>query len=499
MIKIKQNSFNTFQKQLDISIRARIPLLYIVSYEEERAIKEIQQVTDSEEKKLYIWSLTEGLCNIALPNEKMPAATKDPYLLMKHIIDSKEKAIYIFLDLHYLLDKDPRIVRRLRDAEHKLLNSNKTIIILSPILTVPEELEKSIKVLDYDLPSIDELNNVLNRLKSKLVKLSSNEREQLVQAARGLTIREMENVLSEALVSEGKITKDTIHIILEEKKQIIRKSGVLEYFAPDSDLTDVGGLASLKLWLTKRKRAFSEDARKFGIPAPKGVLLVGVQGCGKSLVAKSIAALWRLPLLRLDMGRLFSGLVGSSEANLRKATRLAEMLSPAILWIDEIEKGLSGIQSSGYSDGGTTARVYGSFITWLQEKKTPVFVVATANMIKLLPPEILRKGRLDEIFFVDLPRLKERKEIFRIHLQKRHRQAKDFDLKKLANSSEGFSGAEIEQAIIDGLYDAFENGRPLTSDDIEHNLKATVPISKTMEENISELRLWAQTRTRRAS
>jgi SpoVK/Ycf46/Vps4 family AAA+-type ATPase len=273
----------------------------------------------------------------------------------------------------------------------------------------------------------------------------------------------------------------------------------LEFYSSDERLTNVGGLEILKEWLRKRVRAFSDEARAFGLPEPKGILLVGVQGCGKSLVAKSVSNSWRLPLLRLDVGRLFSSLVGSSEENLRNAIKVAESIAPVVLWVDEIEKGFSGVGSSNMSDAGTAARVFGSFITWLQEKKAPVFVIATANLVNQLPPELVRKGRFDEIYFVDLPSASERAEIWRIHLVKRNRDPAQFDLHSLAMASDGLSGAEIEQAVIAGLYEAFDRNRPLGMADLLDVLQDTVPLSQMMEEEIAALRAWARQRARPAS
>ncbi len=298
---------------------------------------------------------------------------------------------------------------------------------------------------------------------------------------------------------KGRLDGEALEIVAAEKQQIIRKSGLLEFYASDEALSTVGGLDTLKEWLRKRVRAFGPEARAFGLPEPKGILLVGVQGCGKSLVAKSVANSWRLPLLRLDVGALFSSLVGSSEQNLRNAIKLAESIAPVVLWVDEIEKGFSGVGSSNVSDAGTAARVFGSFITWLQEKNAPVFVIATANDVRALPPELVRKGRFDEIFFVDLPSAVERQEIWRIHLLKRNRNPADFDLNQLAMASDRLSGAEIEQAVIAGLYDAFDAGRPLQMDDLLNVLQETVPLSTMMSEEIDALRAWAERRARPAT
>jgi SpoVK/Ycf46/Vps4 family AAA+-type ATPase len=309
-------------------------------------------------------------------------------------------------------------------------------------------------------------------------------------------LTEAENVFARSLVEKRTLDVETI---LSEKEQVIRKSGVLEYYPASEKFSDVGGLNALKDWLSTRQAAFTEKARDFGLPEPRGILILGVQGCGKSLTCKAIGSLWRLPLLRLDIGRIFSGIVGSSEENVRRAIRVAESVAPVVLWMDEMEKGFAGVKSSPFSDAGTTSRVFGTFVTWLQEKTAPVFVVATANDISQLPPELMRKGRFDEIFFVDLPSEEERKDIFAIHLSKRKRDPKSFDLDLLAKNTPGFSGAEIEQSVVSALFDAFHAGRELNTDDIVKAVKQSVPLSVTMEEEISSLREWARTRARAAS
>jgi len=301
------------------------------------------------------------------------------------------------------------------------------------------------------------------------------------------------------LVAKGRLSEDDIGDILAEKKQIVRKSGLLEYFDVDDKFDHVGGLKLLKEWLVKRGQAFTEQARTYGLPEPRGILLVGVQGCGKSLTAKAVSNLWQLPLLRLDLGKVFSSLVGSSEENIRRATAVAENIAPCVLWIDEIEKGLSGLDSSGSSDAGTASRVFGFFITWMQEKTRPVFVIATANNIEQLPPEIMRKGRFDEIFFVDLPSPVERAEIFDIHIERFGRDPKKFEQKRLVKESKNFSGAEIREAIIGAMYDAFAESREFNTDDIVKNMQVTVPLARTVAEKIAALREWADYRARRAS
>jgi SpoVK/Ycf46/Vps4 family AAA+-type ATPase len=500
------SSLSAIAQEIKLHIQARYPLIYLVSWEEDRVIAEIEKIAieDDQRKMVCTWTETVGLRNIVL--DRADNLKKDPLQILNHIIESQEKAIYLLLDFHPFLN-DHLVIRRVRDAARVLKTSNKTLIFLSPTLILPNELSKEIVVFDFDLPSLPELNAALDdsieqakddkRIKG--VRLKKGQRERLLKASQGLTIDEMKSALSKAFVAHQKLGESTIPLMLAEKKQIIRKSGVLEYYSPEETFDEIGGEKYLKRWLSKRDKAFTEDARKFGLPVPKGLLLVGVQGCGKSLTAKAVASKWKLPLLRFDLGKVFSGLVGASEENIRKAIKLAESIAPCILWVDEIEKGLSGSASSNFSDAGTAARVFGTFVTWLQEKTKSVFVIATANDISQLPPEILRKGRFDEIFFVDLPGPDERKEIFRIHLEKRHRSSEHFDLDLLRNYSEGFSGAEIEQVIISALYDAFEHGRPLTTDDIVKSLQETVPLSRTMAEHISALREWSKTRARSAS
>ena len=326
--------------------------------------------------------------------------------------------------------------------------------------------------------------------------LKNGQREAVLNAARGLTCTEAENVFAKSLVMTHQLDVD---VIIAEKEQLIRRSRTLEYFNSVKDFSNVGGMNLLKQWLRQRSRAFSEKARLFGLPEPKGLLLLGVHGAGKSLLAKAVASQWHLPLLRLDLGRVFSELVGSSESNIRSALNMAESVAPCVLWIDEIEKGLGGVASSHQSDAGTTARIFASILTWMQEKTSPVFVIATANDISKLPPEMLRKGRFDEIFFVDLPQAQERREIFAIHLAQRGRDPLAFNLKQLAMAAEGFSGAEIEQVVISGLYNAFEEDRNLNTRDLLQNIQSTVPLSQTMEKEISQLRRWGRTHARPSS
>lgn len=500
----KSSQFKILQ-EIELLVRARYTIIYIVSFEERRVLHELRKICNKRNKLMYIWSATMGLSNPDDPTIIFDSNTNDPLELLAAIMRNQEKAIFTLLDFHSFLD-DPIIIRKLKDTAALLKSSYKTIVLLSPVLKIPPELEKEITIVEFPLPDEYELLQIFNGLLQSVsnnpnikVNLKPQDIEDIVKAALGLTTNEAENAFSKAIVNSHIIDANAINIVLTEKEQVIRKSGYLEFYPSDSRFENIGGLDALKRWLTKRHLAFTDRAREFGLPQPKGLLLVGVQGCGKSLTAKAVAAHWNLPLLRLDMGKVFSGLVGSSEENIRKTIQSAESIAPCILWIDEIDKGLSGIESSGSSDAGTSARVFGTFITWLQEKTKPVFVIATANDISNLPPELIRKGRFDEIFFVDLPNETERKNIFAIHLRQKKRDPAQFDLDLLAMEAEDFSGAEIEEAIISGLYDAFEANTELTTEHILNAIKSTIPLAHTMAEKIEDLRAWAKTRARFAS
>ena len=500
----------TFASELETLIRARYPILYLVSSEELRLQALVLDIAQKRSKKVFEWSCSTGIvpAGTSIQSQKLRnAATKDPVVALDQVIEQVEPAIFIFKDFHPFLTRNNfTVTRKLKEIALHLKNSFKTILIVSPVLEIPAELEKEITVLNHPLPTRDDLSELLDRIiadvkqfKQVRIELDDAGRERLLQAALGLTIGEAENVFARIIVKGERLSGDEVGEVFAEKQQIIRKSGLLEYYATEESFSHVGGLAVLKDWLAKRAVAFTAEARAFGLAPPKGILLLGVQGCGKSLCAKAVANLWQLPLLRFDMGRMFGSLVGSSEENVRRAIAVAESVAPAILWVDEIDKAFAGSQTSGAVDGGTTARVFGTFLTWLSEKTAPVFVVATANDITQLPPELLRKGRLDEIFFVDLPSREERLEIFQIHLRRRGREAARFKLDALADAAVDFSGAEIEEAINSALYDAFHAHQQLASEHIAGALTQTVPLARTMDAQISGLRAWAEGRARHAS
>ncbi len=491
------------KEELNILVQAQYPLIYLITPEEERAEHAVAKIAkdNADYKRVFVWTVTRGMVEYGQPRQGTQHNTVSPEAAIEWTIRQKEGGIYIFKDLHPFID-GPVITRWLRDAIASFKGSDKLIILMSPLQTVPFELEKEVVVLDYPLPNLTELNQVLSErlARSRGNRLDTETREKLLKAALGLTKDEAEKVYRKAQVQAGQLTESEVEIVLSEKKQLIRRNGILEYIEEDETINSVGGLEELKGWLKQRSNAFTERAREYGLPQPKGMLILGVPGCGKSLIAKTTSRLWGLPLLRLDMGRVYDGsTVGRSEANLRSALKTAESISPVILFIDELDKAFAGGGGSGDSDGGTSGRIFGSFLTWMQEKKSPVFVMATANRVERLPGEFLRKGRFDEIFFVDLPNSTERQDIFRIHLGKRRSEISRFDLEQLTKVSDGFSGAEIEQAIIAAMYDAFAQDREFTQLDIIAAIKATLPLSRTMTEQVTALRDWAGQRARPAS
>ena len=501
----RQAQLRRVDKDIEHLMRARYPLIYILSSEEKRVEKSIADVLHAREReknyktKIYTWSVTEGM---RLGKEPQ-GDSKDPLKALRFVVEAKadERAVFILRDLHAYL-KNPEVVRLLRDIGRKLKEELKTVFLISPLLAIPPELDKEVAVVEYPLPELLEIDAIFDRVSRNTgAKIpSGQEREHVVEAALGLTADEAEGVFAKSLEQTG--GSFDIDVILSEKERIVRKSGVLEFFRTQEKMDNIGGLDVLKGWLRKRQSAFSEEARQFGLPRPKGILMIGIPGGGKSLTAKAVGAAWRLPLLRLDVGKIFAGIVGSSEENMRRAIQMAEAVAPSILWVDELEKGFSGTGSSNNSDAGTAARVFGSFITWLQEKTSPVFVIATANNVDELPPEMMRKGRFDEIFFVDLPTLPERKEIVAIHIKRRGRDPEQFNLDLISEKSEGMTGAEIEQAIVSALFDEYDrNGKTgvLTSEGVLHSLQETVPLSRTMKEKIAALRNWCKTRARPAS
>ncbi len=490
------------KEELRTLIQAQYPLIYLVTSEEERAEREILSLAHqpASSRKVYVWTLTQGMVEFG-QTKAVQHGTASPQMAIEWTMRQKDPGVYIFKDLHPFKDSAD-VTRWLRDAVSGFKGTYKTIILMSPVQQIPIELETEIVVVDFDLPTRKELGEVLSHQLEHTSQrgMSDEDRERILTAALGLTKDEAEKVFRKAYIQRAQLTGGEVDIVLAEKKQLIRRNGILEFIANDETMEEVGGLGELKRWLTQRSEAFSERAREYGLPQPKGMLILGVPGCGKSLIAKTTAEMWGLPLLRLDMGRIYDGsTVGRSEANLRAAIKTAESISPCVLLIDELEKAFSGAGGSADSDAGTSSRIFGSFLTWMQEKSSPVFVMATANRVERLPSEFLRKGRFDEIFFVDLPTQAEREAVFRIHIRKRQRDVERFDCEELAKVAEGFSGAEIEQALIAAMYDAFAQNREFSQLDIISAIKCTLPLSRTMHEQVAALRDWARQRARPAA
>jgi AAA+ superfamily predicted ATPase len=475
-----------FPEQLDIYLRARFTLIGLVTSEEERAIESVRAVCEQSARDCFTWDAADGF--VTLSGSAAPPTARDPLTALEQVEKSAENALFVLKDFHEFWN-EPRAKRKLRNLAQRLKFTRKTILVTLPSAKIPDELKDETVVMDFPTAGTTELEGVLaNLTKTPGVKvnLTALGRDKLIQAAMGLTMAQAQRTFAKAIVRDGELTDEDIDLVTQEKKQIIRASEALEFYSVTETPNDVGGLGILKDWLRLRERAFTHEAREYGLPAPKGVALIGIPGTGKSLTAKMIGNLWRLPLLRLDVGALFGSLVGESEERARRALRLAETVAPCVVWIDEIEKGLS----HGGQDSGTSTRVFGTILTWMQEKSAACFVVATANDISKLPPELLRKGRFDEIFFLDLPTQKEREEIFSVHLRKRKRLPQDFDLPRLAQLAAGYVGAEIEQAVIEAMYVGFNQEREFNSDDIAAALKRQVPLSVSQRETIQSLRDW---------
>lgn len=504
-----------FDKELCDLLRARFPFIHISTYEEDRLTGELQRIVSTPElihtvRNVFIWKSSEGFRDV---NGLIQDDTFDKMAALNYVRNYEQPALFIFLDFHVFCEKcngrvDYNIIRSLKDLMPNLKQSiqPKNVVFVSPTFNIPDDLKKDVTVMDFELPSAEEIEEVLDDIIAANsggnlnVDLNEKEKESLVKAAVGLTLQEAENAFARAMVDDGCLNGADVDLVLKEKSQVIKKNDLLEYIDSEVNINDVGGLENLKKWLIKRDKSWLSSAKKYGLPSPKGVLLTGVPGCGKSLLAKSISSMWHLPLLRFDVSKVFNMYVGNSESNMREAIKTAEAISPCILWIDEIEKGFSGLGNDG--DSGTSSRIFGTFLSWMQEKTKPVFVVATANNIAGLPSEMMRKGRFDEIFFIDLPTLNERKQIFRVHLDSRLKDPgvigdfviDDKALEHLADLTEGFGGAEIEQIVIMGLFDAFAEERSIRMKDFENSIKNTVPLSITQAEQIRAIREWANIR-----
>ncbi len=470
--------------------RSRYTFLYLLTWEEDRAVRLLRQVGEKVGREVVVThtgASPEGVRDAGLSARE----------LLSWLQEQEQPMLFVLKDFHHDLG-DPAIIRTLRNIQPELAEREQTVCVISPLLSLPRELEKDIRVVDLPLPELAEVAKLLATLiKRQGIQIDVDLFEKFVKSSLGLTEAELKRVYTRIALTGNGFSSEDLTLLIQEKKAIIRKSEYLEFHDQTETMEEVGGLDQLKEWLANRSRAFTEKARKYGLPQPKGLFMVGVQGCGKSLTAKAVANLWRIPLLRMDVGGLLQA-QGSAEEKLRDTIKLAESLSPVVLWVDEIEKAFAGVETGAAEVAGAT-RAFGGFITWLQEKTRPVFVVATANNVRALPPELLRKGRFDEIFFVDLPNIHERTLIFQIHLRLRGRSPELFDCWALSEATEKYSGAEIEQVVVAALFQAFAAGRELSTDDLLSVARESVPLAVTMDRRIKDLREWARDRTRPAT
>ncbi|MDS3860538.1 AAA family ATPase [Thermosynechococcaceae cyanobacterium BACA0444] len=476
-----------FRADLDLLLRARYPLLFIPTGEEERLeaiLKDLQP-----QRAVYIWDFVEGYQGN--PND-VGFGKRNPLQALEFVekLPTAATAILVLRDFQRFLE-DVAISRKLRNLARLLKAQPKTILIISPNVNIPADLADAITVVEFPLPQASEIETEIRHLWQQLGQtIPEKGLGALVRACQGLTLERIRRVLGQAIAKNNALSLEDVDLVLAEKRQILQQTQILDYSPATETLADIGGLENLKDWLLRRGGSFSERARQYGLPYPRGLLLVGIQGTGKSLTAKVIAHQWQLPLLRLDVGRLFAGLVGESESRTRQMIQIAEALAPCVLWIDEIDKAFMGVDGRG--DAGTSSRVFGTFITWMAEKTSPVFVVATANNIQALPPELLRKGRFDEIFFVGLPTSEEREAIFHVHLTRlRPQTIRNYDLRRLAYETPDFSGAEIEQCIIEAMHIGFSQERDFTTEDILTAASEMVPLARTASEQVQHLQAWA--------
>jgi AAA+ superfamily predicted ATPase len=477
-------------------VKAGYPGIYIVSSEESRVEGELKKTADSLKYRLFAWSVVSGLVDTA---DGSSHNGQDPQEMLTALSELPENSVVLLRDFHQFIENpNPVLTRTLKDAMRIGKTKGRVVVIVACRLVLPPELERDFVVVDFTLPGKDELHVVLDNIakSARKKKPDRDVRDRLLDAASGLTSMEAENAFALSVIECGELSPA---VVSREKASSLKKNGVLEICSVSESMDNVGGLDVLKEWLGRRKDAFGRRAEEYRLPCPKGLLIIGIPGTGKSLTAKSTASVFQRPLLRLDAGRLYGGLVGESEANARSVIQTVEAIAPCILWIDEIEKGFSGSRSSGVTDGGTSSRVFGTFISWMQEKTSPVFIVATANDVSQLPPEMLRKGRFDELFFVDLPNVEERSAIWNIQIKKHGRDPAGFTGSKLVEASEGFTGSEIEQAFIDALYLSFSLGEEPTDKTVLEAIQNTVPLGKLMGEQINSLRKWAKGRARCAT
>ncbi len=483
-------------------IETQASLVLMISSEEERAERLVATAAREvfgESADMYMWSCLKGLTK---GEEALDGL--DPVAALGSFVKTRDDYPLLFKDLHLLLTDNPPLIRQLKDASRVLRQRKKAVFFVCPHLRLPDELYSIFKVMEIPLPRYEELSMLLDACialepKAESLKASVTDtlRGEMVRAAQGFTANEAVEAFRGALIDQEEVSSHAVDLVLREKQALVDKGGVLEFVNQETDTWEIGGLENLRKWLDERGRAFSPEAAEHGLTPPKGILAMGVSGCGKSLCVKAIASYWKLPLLRLDMGRIYDGLAGPPEEAMRKAIVTSEAVAPCVLWIDEIEAGIANQNKK--AGGGEEARVLAQFLTWMQEKTAPVFVGATANEVEVLPPEVLRKGRFDELFYVGLPVHEERKHILSIHMKKRKIDPEQFDMEYLAESTEGLNGAEIEEGVVSAIYASMSGNTELTEHMLANCFRNIVPLSRTMRERIEKIEAWARDRAMKAS
>ena len=512
-------------ERLKVLLNSSTPIVVIETVEEMRAVRMVRAACSDLNLATFEWSIASGLArsgssstdpqfedvqpggydsgrhNEAVQNSKAIYNSQDPSQMLANLEAIAIEAAFILKDLHRHMD-NPVVVRRLRDVGQKFSTNRRTVILTGPRIEIPAELASLVEFFDLELPDKVRLRQIVDEALVRIGKTHTLQKkldpaglDTLAENLRGLTEEEAERAVSQAVVSHYALSSACVTDVLDAKKKLLKRSEMLEFIDANDSMASVGGLDNLKSWLSQRRNSWDPQARQFGLDPPKGVIILGVQGCGKSLCARAIAGEWRLPLVKFDTAAIYDKFIGETEKRIQKVFKVAEGLAPCVLWIDELEKVFAGSgPDSASADAGVSSRLLASFLSWMQDRKAPVFVAATCNNVTVLPPELIRKGRFDELFFVDLPNTSERKQIFSIQLTKRKRSPADYDLDRVAATAKGFSGAEIESAVQTALYAAFSRKQELSNNDLVNALETTVPLSTTRAEEIAELRAWAQQR-----
>jgi SpoVK/Ycf46/Vps4 family AAA+-type ATPase len=510
--------------RLKILINSSTPIIVMETVEEVRALALVRAACSDLSLPIFEWTIADGLVRSGSDGAASPRTlsaavshdglapktamynTTDPVQALANLETMTIEAVFVLKDFHRHMD-NPIVVRRLRDVGQKFSANRRTLILTAPAIEMPPELASLVEFLDLPLPDRDRLREIIRETYTRMagthtlkLQLDANGVDAMAGNLRGLTEEAAERAISQTVVGRLALSPDCISDVLDAKKALLKRSEMLEFVDTTDDMSSIGGLDNLKRWLQQRRGAWDDGARQFGLDPPKGVIILGVQGCGKSLCARAVAGEWKLPLVKFDTAAVYDKFIGETEKRIQKVFRVAEGLAPCVLWIDELEKVFAGSgPDSASADAGVSSRLLASFLSWMQERKPAVFVAATCNNVTVLPPELIRKGRFDELFFVDLPDVAERKQIFAIQLMKRKRNAADYDLDQVAAAAKGFSGAEIESVVQTALYAAFARKQELGSQDLLTALSSTVPLSVTRAEEIAQLRDWASKRAVGAS